>query len=93
LTEPKANVWFEEGSVSKLPKQLQLDRRSRMMYDDKHIFLNGESWRAGGADAKLMRSLADQRALSAMQISNASPGAKALLLEWFQSGWLKTNKT
>ncbi len=93
LTEPKANVWFEECSVAKLPKQLQLDRRSRMMYDDKHIFLNGESWRASGADAQLMRSLADQRALSAMQISNASPGAKALLLEWFQSGWLKTNKT
>ena len=90
LTEPKANVWFEERSVSKLPKQLKLDRRSRMMYDDKHIFLNGESWRASGRDAQLMRILADQRALSASQILGASQSAKKILLSWLKSGWLKS---
>jgi 50S ribosomal protein L16 3-hydroxylase len=90
LTEPKANVWFEERSVSKLPKQLKLDRRSRMMYDDKHIFLNGESWRASGRDAQLMRILADQRALTALQILGASQSAKKILLSWLKSGWLKS---
>jgi 50S ribosomal protein L16 3-hydroxylase len=91
LTEPKANVWFEECKVSKLPKQLRLDRRSRMMYDDKHIFLNGESWRANGADASLMRHLADQRALTKDQLQNASQEAKDLLLNWCSLGWMRAN--
>ena len=91
LTEPKVNVWFEECKVSKLPKQLRLDRRSRMMYDDKHIFLNGESWRANGADASLMRHLADQRALTNDQLQTASPKAKDLLLNWCSLGWMKAN--
>jgi 50S ribosomal protein L16 3-hydroxylase len=91
LTEPKANVWFEECHVSKLPKQLQLDRRSRMMYDDKHIFLNGESCRASGSDASLMRCLADQRALTKAQIQGSSEEAKDLLLTWCKLGWLKAS--
>jgi 50S ribosomal protein L16 3-hydroxylase len=91
LTEPKANVWFEECNVSKLPNQLQLDRRSRMMYDDKHIFLNGESWRATGPDAKLMRFLADQRVLTKAQTQGAGAEAKDLLLSWCNLGWLKVN--
>ena len=91
LTEPKANVWFSEMRMSRLPKQLRLDRRSRMMYDDKHIFFNGESWRASGPDARLLRLLADQRALTKAQLQGASNAAKDLLLNWCNSGWLKVN--
>lgn len=91
LTEPKANVWFEDCHVLRLPKQVHLDRRSRMMYDDKHIFLNGESWRASGPDALLMRCLADQRHLTKLQIHQASAAAKSLLLDWCKLGWLKAN--
>jgi 50S ribosomal protein L16 3-hydroxylase len=89
LTEPKANIWFSESRISKLPKQVRLDRRSRMMYDGKHIFLNGESWRASGPDARLMQLLADQRALSKAQMQNASNDANDLLLIWCKAGWLK----
>jgi 50S ribosomal protein L16 3-hydroxylase len=28
-----------------------LDRRTRMMFDAQHIFINGESYRASGRDA------------------------------------------
>ncbi len=91
LTEPKANVWFSEMRMSRLPKQLRLDRRSRMMYDDKNIFFNGESWRANGPDARLLRLLADQRALTKAQLQGASNAAKDLLLNWCNSGWLKVN--
>ena len=88
MTEPKPRIWFDEPAQDWMPGALRLDRRTRMMYDDRHIFINGESFRAGGADARLMRALADQRALDVRQVARASEGAKALLQDWFDAGWL-----
>jgi 50S ribosomal protein L16 3-hydroxylase len=59
-----------------------------MMYDAHHIFLNGESWRAAGQDAALMRQLANQRRLSAEDLAKASDEAMGLLMEWCDDGWL-----
>lgn len=89
LTEPKANVWFGEGRQA--PGNMQrvvLDRRTRMLYDTRHVYINGESFRAGGADATLMRRLADQRALGPRELGRASEGALALLADWSEAGWL-----
>jgi 50S ribosomal protein L16 3-hydroxylase len=91
LTEPKANVWFEGGAVPRIIKAVALDRRSRMMYDKHHIFLNGESWRAAGADARLMRLLADQRMLTSADLKGASSQAVDLLKDWCEDGWLKVS--
>jgi 50S ribosomal protein L16 3-hydroxylase len=88
LTEPKANVWFEIGDAPNKLKSVRLDRRSKMMYDAHHIFLNGESWRAAGKDAALMRQLADSRQLNADELKKASPEATSLLMEWCDDGWL-----
>jgi 50S ribosomal protein L16 3-hydroxylase len=88
LTEPKPTVWFDEPAAAWAGGALRLDRRTRMMYDDKHVFINGESFRAGGADARLMRQLADERRLDARALARASEGARALLAEWVDSGWL-----
>jgi 50S ribosomal protein L16 3-hydroxylase len=59
-----------------------------MMYDARHVFINGEGFRAAGADARLMRSLADTRCLGSRQVALASPAALALLQDWFEAGWL-----
>lgn len=89
LTEPKANVWFGEGrEAPDTMQRVALDRRTRMLYDTRHIYINGESFRAGGADATLMRRLADQRALGPRELSRASEGALALLADWSEAGWL-----
>jgi 50S ribosomal protein L16 3-hydroxylase len=64
-----------------------------MMYDEAHIYLNGESWRASGADARLMRALADQRALSAQQLAKSSQGARDLLRDWCAAGWVHGKST
>jgi len=88
LTEPKANVWFEIGDTPDRLKSVHLDRRSKMMYDAHHIFLNGESWRAAGKDAALMRQLADSRELGQVELAKASPEALGLLMEWCDDGWL-----
>jgi 50S ribosomal protein L16 3-hydroxylase len=87
LTEPKANVWFACSDV--VPAGgLRLDRRTRMLYDAKHIFINGESFRAGGRDAQLMRKLADQRYLLESDMARLSDDARELVLEWMEAGWL-----
>jgi 50S ribosomal protein L16 3-hydroxylase len=89
LTEPKANIWFDEGGdVPDAMQQVSLDRRTRMLYDTRHIYINGESFRAGGADAALMRKLADRRALGPRELARASEGALALLGEWCEAGWV-----
>jgi 50S ribosomal protein L16 3-hydroxylase len=88
LSEPKPNVWFE---ASRPPRQLRavvLDARTRMLYDERHVFVNGESWRAGGRDAALMRRLADERRLGVRELARASAAARALLTDWCAAGWL-----
>ena len=87
LTDPKANVWFD---ACKAPGRLQavvLDARTRMLHDRQHIFVNGESWRAAGDDATLMRRLADWRRLERAEVQAASADARALLRSWCEAGW------
>jgi 50S ribosomal protein L16 3-hydroxylase len=88
MTEPKPLVWFEEAAVAWSLGAVVLDRKTRMMHDQHHVFINGESFLAGGADARLMRDLADHRTLSRSRVSKASVGARTLLSQWFESGWL-----
>ena len=94
LSEPKPGVTFEP------PERLQsalgsvgLDRRTRMLYDDAFVFINGESYRAAGRDATLMRRLADDRHLTGRQRRSLSPVARALLGEWLQAGWVQALAT
>ncbi|MBI5275727.1 MAG: cupin domain-containing protein [Burkholderiales bacterium] len=91
LTEPKPQVWFEGGRAPRRLDSVVLDRRTRMMHDARHVFVNGESWRAAGADARLMRRLADRRALTAQDLAGASEGALELLRSWCEAGWLHEN--
>ena len=91
LSEPVAGVAFEplaaEVDVLALDA-VQLDRRSRMLYDERFVFINGESFRAGGRDATLMRRLADRRRLHADELLRLSADARELLGDWFHAGWL-----
>lgn len=88
MTEPKPRVCFDEPVCEWAIAGVRLDRRTRMMYDPQHIFINGESFRAAGADARLMQELANQRHLEVARVRRASQGAQALLQEWFEAGWL-----
>jgi len=87
LSEPKPHVWFETGAQPTGRAAVALDRRTRMLYDAHHIYINGESYLAAGRDATLMRRLADRRALSATEVARASAAARDLLLAWCEDGW------
>src|SRR5690606_24039762 len=88
LTEPKERVSFDATDAPWRVGAVVLDRRTRMMYDDRHVFINGDSYRATGKDARLMRRLADERRLDVRSVRGSSPAARALLGQWFKAGWL-----
>ena len=59
-----------------------------MMFDARHVFINGEAFRAGGRDAVLMQRLANERHLTPAQVAGLSAAARELLQQWVQDGWL-----
>ena len=91
LTEPKANVFFTPNAPT-LSGGIALDRRTRMLYDERHVFINGEAYRAGGKDFALLKDLANLRNLSERQIKGLSTQARGLLLEWLEIGWIHASE-
>ena len=93
LTEPKPEVWFppasDDAGSAAGPGGVVLDARTRMVYDGRHVYVNGESFRAGGRDARLMRALADERALSRAARAALSREASMLVGDWLDHGWLR----
>ncbi|MDI1246328.1 MAG: cupin domain-containing protein [Rhodoferax sp.] len=95
LTEPKPNVWFDARVAAAKDAQtlkalgVRLDRRTRMMFDAHHVFINGESFSASGRDAAFMRVLANERALSARDVCSLSAQALPLVTAWWVNGWLQ----
>jgi 50S ribosomal protein L16 3-hydroxylase len=90
LSEPKANVWFDADDelAADLDGGVRLDRRTKMLFDAKHVFINGESVAAAPSDVPDLQQLANQRYLAASQWRQLSPGLRDLLQSWRQSGWL-----
>ncbi len=93
LSEPKPTVAFEAPTSTKDRRHgVRLAPGTRMLYDDRFVFLNGESFRAGGRDLRLMRELADRRALDAPGARRLSAEAGLLLDGWIAAGWLVANE-
>lgn len=89
LSEPKAHVWFErDGTRRWRADAVALDRRTRMLYDTQHVFINGEAVEVRGRDASLLRRLADERSLTARSVRGTSRRVRELLAEWQAAGWL-----
>jgi 50S ribosomal protein L16 3-hydroxylase len=90
LSEPKAQVWFEPGREpsARVARSLVLDRRTRMLYDAHHVFINGESFVASGRDAQCLRRLADARELAAGEMRRMSRAARGIVQQWLTAGWI-----
>jgi 50S ribosomal protein L16 3-hydroxylase len=89
LSEPKQQVWFRPGATRRAGEGVRPDAKTRMLYDERRVFVNGEAFEATGRDARLMRCLADERWLSAHDCALLSPGARELLADWVRSGWFE----
>ena len=89
LTEPKPQVWFDGAGVATTGRGgVRLDARTRMLYDARHVFVNGESWRAAGLDARVLHRLADRRRIDAADRARLGADARAVLDDWLADGWL-----
>ena len=92
LTEPNQLAVFDiasELSDSEPYTHWVLDRRTRMLYRDQQLFINGEAVPIKAEPG--LRQLADARELagtdpSALRLSEA---ARTLLVQWLDDGWLK----
>jgi 50S ribosomal protein L16 3-hydroxylase len=88
LTDPKPGVYFDEVRLPKTWRRIVLSAKTRLSYDAKHMFINGQSFVCAGADAKILRKLADQRSLFAADLKAASPALTSALGEFAKEGWL-----
>jgi 50S ribosomal protein L16 3-hydroxylase len=92
LTEPKPRVWFERGRRRRAAG-LALDPQTRMMYDRRNLFVNGEAFAASRRDAALLQKLADSRRLAPADCARLSSAAQALIGDWLRAGWLHGDKS
>ncbi|TAK90055.1 MAG: cupin domain-containing protein [Burkholderiaceae bacterium] len=101
LSTPKPSTFFSPPakplSRARFAQQLQrghlaLDARTRMLYRNPEIFVNGESFTARGQDAILLKQLANERHLKGAGIKDLEVLIDTLH-EWYCAGWvhLKTS--
>ncbi|OZI45520.1 cupin [Bordetella genomosp. 4] len=96
LTEPSNLSVFEPAAdpvidlVSEWPESgyLELDRRSRMLYRGKQLFINGET--ATVAAHPALRALADARQLQCNdpRCKRLGEDERECLTDWLDAGWL-----
>ena len=90
LTEPKASVWFEPSPSDWAQGDVVLDRKTKMLYDAQHVFINGEAFQARGRDARCLQAMANARGLSRAALLSMSNDARAVLAQWHELGWIHT---
>ena len=97
LSEPKATTIFDAPVKTRsamrfkqraAARGLTLDRRTRMIYSKAAIGINGEWIKPPLAAMATLKTLADQRALSALQAQRAPASTWALLHGWHSAGWI-----
>lgn len=101
LTEPKASVFFNSPEKPLTPKRfaqsalkngVSLALKTQMLYQGKHIFINGESFNVGREDKAILTKLANQRQLSSEEMAEASDDVVEAFCIWYEDGWLDLTK-
>ncbi len=99
LSEPKPNIYFDspESPLSKVAfiqaakkKGVRLDLKSQMLFTDKLLFINGESY-AFTASHLFLKKLADNREVKLPE--KLDKQTTHLLYEWYLNGYLQDIST
>ena len=98
FSEPKNSVFFDAPSpclsaarfAAASEKQgLKLSRKSRMLYRNKTIFINGLSFMPNTNDRNMLIKLANQRQLEAGAVKTGSVDLRESLFSWYCDGWIE----
>jgi 50S ribosomal protein L16 3-hydroxylase len=106
LSEPKPRVMFEPPrppmALSQFARALRsgglhTDRRTRMLYSDRTLAVNGELVALPDpVQRRLMKSLADRRVLLVQPDARSGPAPAAEMLsrlyEWYLAGWVHPHR-
>ena len=102
LSEPKPSVSFDphpkplgalQFDKAMARDGIRLHRKTRMLHRSKYIFLNGESYSPQSSDRRILRRLADDRALDARHLAQASSDLRESLYRWYLDGWVDLQRT
>jgi 50S ribosomal protein L16 3-hydroxylase len=98
LSEPKSSIFFTPPSrtptlarftQAAAQRGLTLSRKTRMLYRNRHLFINGESFTLSRADKAPLITLANTRKLEGQDVSLSSPDVLEALFTWYRNGWLE----
>lgn len=100
MSEPKQNVFFDAPSrplalpafLAKLKRSdAELDPKTRLLYDRRNYYINGEDAPLNAALRRELQSLANTRTVDrqiSVTLSHDSP-VTHLLYEWYCAGWMR----
>ena len=99
LSEPKPDVFFDPPTAPLARKAfgaraakrgLRLDLRTQLLYDDRHLYINGaaRAWPTAGSSA--LKAIANARALCPEAAATIPPADMALIYDWYRHGYVHT---
>ena len=95
LTEPKPAVHFELPTRplgksaferAAVRRGLRLDTRTQLLYDGRHLFLNGDAMSWPRRSAGALKKLANERRLAGAELGRIAP--IDVLYRWYRDGFL-----
>jgi len=99
LSDPKPSVFFERPAapatrkafgVRAAKRGIRLDLRTQLLYDDRHLFINGAALACPAAGTEALKQLANARTLGPGAVAAAPPAATTLFYDWYRHGYLHT---
>ena len=97
LSEPEPTVVFDPPtpalSAAAFARRIAvngvaLDRRALLLYDDARFYVNGSEIAAPAGSRRALRTLANERRLSARTCARLSDGTLKLLHSWYRDGFV-----
>jgi 50S ribosomal protein L16 3-hydroxylase len=89
LSEPSPRALFDQAPQAANPKaQWLLHPATKMLFDNRYVFINGLSFRVSGKDFRLLSQWAGARTLSSQDFAKLSAAAQLMVSEWLDAGWI-----
>ena len=70
---------------------VRLNVRTQLLYDERHVFINGVALPSPADGAPALQRLADRRMLPARDAATVTAAIAALLYDWYRDGYLHSD--